>query len=188
MLELWRKVLRTTPPEAVSAPPERPATDALIPRSRRRHYPKVVMTLALGLEPATLRPLLAEITADDPSLPNSGNGRRNGAEQAPVERSLEPLLVTDCMAFDLFRGARVLFEYLPSPAVQQRHAPELPWDLYVARRLERLRHKWAPVRIVAIGTVAREVLARQLASPFSSPDLASLVGGVAPAAGLEHQS
>jgi hypothetical protein len=184
MLELWRKVRGTTPEEAVPLPVERPATEALIPRSRRRHYPKVVMMLVLGLEPATLRPLLTEITATDPPPPAADNG----VEPPPVERSLEPLLVTDCTAFELFRGTRVLFEYLPGPAVRQRHAPELSWDVYVARRLERLRHKWAPVRIVAIGTVAREVLARQLVSPFSSPDLASLVGAVAGATALEHQS
>jgi len=126
--------------------------------------------------------------AADPPLPDPGSGGGNGGESAPVERSLEPLLVTDCMAFDLFREARVIFEYLPGPAVQQGHAPDLAWEIYIARRLERLRHKWAPVRIVAVGTVARDLLARQLDSPFSSPDLASLVGGVAPATSLEHQS
>jgi len=182
MLEFWRKARPVAPPETVALPVERPATDALIPRSRRRHYPKVVMTLVLGLEPATLRPLLAEITAADPPLPDPGNG----GEPAPVERTLEPLLVTDCMTFELFRDARVIFEYLPGPAVQQRHASDLAWDVYIARRLERLRHKWAPVRIVAIGTVARDVLARQHGSPFSSPDLPSLTGGVTSAVALEH--
>jgi len=183
MLELWRKGRPVVPPEAVAAPVERPATDALIPRSRRRHYPKVIMTLVLGLEPATLRPLLAEITAADPPLPVPGNG----GEPAPVERLLEPMLVTDCMDFGLFRDARVIFEYLPGPTVQRRHAPDLAWDVYLARRLERLRHKWAPVRIVAIGTAAREVLARQLVSPFSSPDLSTLIGGGASAVDLEHK-
>lgn len=186
MLEFWRKVRPVAPTEVVAAPLERPVTDALIPRSRRRHYPKVIMTLVLGLEPATLRPLLAEITAADPPLPDPDPG--NGGEPAPVERTLEPVLVTDCMAFELFREARVIFEYLPGPAAQQRHAPDLAWKVYIARRLERLRHKWAPVRILAVGTVARDLLARQLDSPFSSPDLASLVGGVAPATSLEHQS
>lgn len=183
MLELWRKVRPAVPPETIAVPVERPATDALIPRSRRRHYPKVVMTLVLGLEATTLRPLLAEITAADPPLPDPGNG----GEPAPVARSLEPLLVTDCMDFGLFRDTRMIFEYLPGPAVQRRHAPDLAWDVYIARRLERLRHKWAPVRIVAIGAPARDVLARQLASPFSSPDLPTLLGGGTSAVDLEHQ-
>lgn len=182
MLDFWRKVQPAVPPETSAAPVERPATDALIPRSRRGHYPKVVMTLVLGLEPATLRPLLAEITAGDPPPDPI-----SGGEPAPVERLLDPLLVTDCLDFGLFRDARVIFEYLPGPAVQRRHAPDLAWEVYIARRLERLRHKWAPVRIVAIGAVARDVLARQLVSPFSSPDLPSLIGGGISAIDLEHQ-
>ncbi len=185
MLEFWRKVRPVMPPEAVVAPVERPATDALIPRSRRRHYPKVIMTLVLGLDATTLRPLLAEITAADPPPASTGNGPGNGGEPGPVERALEPILVTDCMDFRLFRDARVIFEYLPGPAAQQRHAPELAWDVYVDRRLERLRHKWAPVRIVAIGRVAREMLDRQVGSPFASPDVATLIG---PTVGIEHKS
>ena len=179
MLELWRKGRPVVPPEAVAAPVERPATDALIPRSRRRHYPKVIMTLVLGLDEAALRPLLAETTAADPVAA--------AGDEAPPLRPLEPLFVTDCTAFALFRAAGVIFEYLPGPTVQRRHAPELAWDVYLARRLERLRHKWAPVRIVAIGSAAREVLARQLVSPFSSPDLSTLIGGGASAVDFENK-
>jgi hypothetical protein len=180
MLEWWRNNRSTAPAvpagEAAEVPPaERPATEALIPRSRERRYPKVIMTLVLGLDEATLGPLVREMTAVGPTA-----APPNGTAPAPSQRALEPVLVTDCMAFALFRDAGLIFEYLPAPAVRQRHAPDLAWDVYIARRLERLRHKWAPVRIVAVGAVARDVLARQLASPFASADLPTLVGAAAP--------
>lgn len=174
MLEWWRGAR----PQAAAELPvveagERPATEALIPRSRQRRYPKVIMTLVLGLDEATLGPLVREMAAVDPTTAPPPNG----TAPAPVQRALEPVLVTDCTAFALFRDAGLIFEYLPGPAVQQRHAPDLAWDVYIARRLERLRHKWAPVRIVAVGAQARDVLARQLASPFAAEDLPTLVGG-----------
>jgi hypothetical protein len=177
MLEWWRNNRSTAAavPPAEVPPAERPATEALIPRSRERRYPKVIMTLVLGLDETTLGPLVREMAAVDPTAPPT-----NGAAPAPSQRALEPVLVTDCMAFALFRDAGLIFEYLPAPAVRQRHAPDLAWDVYIARRLERLRHKWAPVRIVAVGAMARDVLARQLGSPFASADLPTLVGAAAP--------
>lgn len=179
---------------------ERPATEALIPRSRRRHYPKVIMTVVLGLDEATLGPLLREMAeADAPNgapdaapkavpagaAPATPPGMAGAATVLPVPRALEPVLVTDCMNFALFRDAGLIFEYLPGAAVRALHSPRLgwserAWEVYIARRLERLRHKWAPVRIVAIGAVARDTLARQLASPFAADDLASLTGGARP--------
>lgn len=176
MLKWWRSgrpgVIPDVPADAAA---ERPATEALIPRSRRRHYPKVVMTLVLGLDEAMLGPLVREMAAGDPTARPP-----NGSAPATGERAVEPVLVTDCMAFALFRDAGLIFEYLPGLAVRQRHAPDLAWDTYIARRLERLRHKWAPVRIVAVGAVARDVLARQLGSPFAAEDLPTLVGGASP--------
>ena len=168
MLEWWRSNRPGAAAVSDDTTAERPDTEALIPRSRHRRYPKVIMTLVLGLDEATLGPLVREMAAMDPTAPEPG------------QRALEPVLVTDCMAFALFRDAGLIFEYLPSPAVRQRHAPDLPWDTYIAKRLERLRHKWAPVRMVAVGAVARDVLARQLTSPFAAEDLPTLVGGASP--------
>lgn len=190
MLEWWRNNRSTAPAVPAGEAAERPATEALIPRSRERRYPKVIMTLVLGLDEATLGPLVREMAAVGPTAPPTKTRATkapattapapNGAASAPSQRALEPVLVTDCMAFALFRDAGLIFEYLPAPAVRQRHAPDLAWDVYIARRLERLRHKWAPVRIVAVGATARDVLARQLASPFASADLPTLVGAAAP--------
>ena len=191
MFEWWRgerpgAAAELPAAKAAEAPPaERPATEALIPRSRQRRYPKVIMTLVLGLDEATLGPLVREMAAVAPTVPPTKAPATtapapNGAATAPSQRALEPVLVTDCMAFALFREAGLIFEYLPGRAVRQRHAPDLAWDVYIARRLERLRHKWAPVRIVAVGAMARDVLARQLASPFTSADLPTLVGAAAP--------
>ena len=93
------------------------------------------------------------------------------------ERDLVPLLLTDNDAFQLFRGRRALFEFLPARAQQQRFAAELDWRLFTLRRLALMRRKWQPVRVIAFGRVASEVLQMWLNSPFeTSPVPASLKG------------
>jgi hypothetical protein len=87
-------------------------------------------------------------------------------ERHCAERDLAPLLLTDNDAFQLFRGRRVLFEFLPARAEQERFAAELDWRLFTLRRLALIRCKWQPVRVIAFGRTAAEVVQLWLDSPF----------------------
>ena len=79
-------------------------------------------------------------------------------ERHCTERDLAPLLLTDNDAFQLFRGRRVLFEFLPARAEQERFAADLDWRLFTLRRLALIRRKWQPVRVIAFGRSAAEVV------------------------------
>jgi hypothetical protein len=85
-----------------------------------------------------------------------------------AEHDLAPLLLTDNDAFQLFRGRRVLFEFLPARADRERLAPELEWRFYTLRRLALIRRKWQPIRVVAFGGAAAEVVRQWLDSPFEA--------------------
>lgn len=99
-------------------------------------------------------------------------------ERYGAERDLAPLLLTDNDAFQLFRGRRVLFEFLPRRSEQERHAPDLDWRLFTLRRLALIRRKWQPVRVVAFGRTAAEVVRLWLDSPFeATPVPAALKSG-----------
>jgi hypothetical protein len=89
-------------------------------------------------------------------------------ERYCAERDLAPLLLTDNVAFQLFRGRRVLFEFLPPRAEQERLAPDLDWRLFTLRRLALIRRKWQPVRVVAFGRTAAEVVQLWHGSPFEA--------------------
>ncbi|MGH6920247.1 MAG: hypothetical protein ACREJ0_21385 [Geminicoccaceae bacterium] len=98
-------------------------------------------------------------------------------ERHCAERDLAPLLLTDNDAFQLFRGRRVLFEFLPARAQQERFAAELDWRLFTLRRLALIRRKWQPVRVIAFGRAAAEIVQLWLDSPFeATPIPASLRG------------
>jgi hypothetical protein len=98
-------------------------------------------------------------------------------ERHCAERDLAPLLLTDNDAFQLFRGRRVLFEFLPARADQERFAADLDWRLFTLRRLALIRRKWQPVRVIAFGRLAAEVVQLWLDSPFeATPIPASLKG------------
>jgi GR25 family glycosyltransferase involved in LPS biosynthesis len=94
---------------------------------------------------------------------------------------LEPILVTDSDAFELFRARRLAFEYLPAPALRARLEPDLDWDLYVLRRLALLRRKWQPVRIVAFGPAAAQLLLQWKDSPFEDDSIHRVAAGTAAA-------
>jgi hypothetical protein len=97
-----------------------------------------------------------------------------------AERDLAPLLLTDNDAFQLFRGRRVLIEFLPARADQERFAADLDWRLFTLRRLALIRRKWQPVRVIAFGRPAAEVVHLWLDSPFEpTPIPASLKGRAA---------
>jgi hypothetical protein len=89
-------------------------------------------------------------------------------ERYGAERNLAPLLLTDNDAFQLFRGRRVLFEFLPPRSEQERLAPDLDWQLFTLRRLALIRRKWQPVRVVAFGRRAAGIMQLWLGSPFEA--------------------
>jgi hypothetical protein len=98
-------------------------------------------------------------------------------ERHCAKRDLAPLLLTDNDSFELFRGRRVLFEFLPGSAERERFAAELDWRLFTLRRLALIRRKWQPVRVVAFGRAAAEVVQLWLDSPFETTAIpASLKG------------
>jgi hypothetical protein len=113
-------------------------------------------------------------------------------ERHCMERDLAPLLITDNDAFQLFRGRRALFEFLPARADQERFAAELDWRLFTLRRLALIRRKWQPVRVIAFGQSAAEVVQLWRDSPFEvTPVPASLKGrseGAEPAWGEARQT
>jgi hypothetical protein len=137
--------------------------------------------------PASERPLLPWVK-DGPPKPVLGvvvfglceaeiEGVLGIVERHCAARDLVPLLLTDNDAFQLFRGRRVLFEFLPARAEQERFAAELDWRLFTLRRLALIRRKWQPVRVIAFGRQAAEVVQRWLDSPFEpTPVPASLKG------------
>ena len=79
-------------------------------------------------------------------------------ERYCAERDIAPLLLTDNDAFQLFRGRRVLFEFLPARADQEQFAADLDWRLFTLRRLALIRRKWQPVRVIAFGRLAAEIV------------------------------
>jgi hypothetical protein len=105
--------------------------------------------------------------------------------QAQRARSdLEPILLTDCDALELFRARTLAFEYLPPPALRARLAPQLDWDLYLLRRLALLRRKWQPVRIVAFGPSAAQLLSQWKDSPFEDDSIHQVAAGATKSIGI----
>ncbi len=129
----------------------------LIPRSRRGDSPKVLMIMTMGLETDAFAATIETI-------------------QSQRRPDLEPVIVTDRRDFRLLRRHRLVFEYFPSPESQRRFAPDMPWDLYRVRRLGRIRRKWAPVRIVAFGSISRQYLQELSVSPFEDPSIVDIIG------------
>ncbi|MGH6919149.1 MAG: hypothetical protein ACREJ0_15760, partial [Geminicoccaceae bacterium] len=87
--------------------------------------------------------------------------------------------------FDLFRARGRIFEYLPPPEARERFAPDLHWDLYLLRRLALIRRKWQPVRVVAFGRTAAEVVQLWRDSPFEATPIPAALKGRAEGAELE---
>jgi hypothetical protein len=71
------------------------------------------------------------------------------ASLAPGET---PVFVTDDPDFRLFAAKQHLYEYLPPLADQPRFGSAQAWEVYLANRLRILLRKWAPVRVVKVGT------------------------------------
>ena len=91
------------------------------------------------------------------------------------QHGFEPLLLTDCDAFEHFRARRLVFEYLPLSG-REVLGHELDWQLYTQRRLALIRRKWQPVRIISFGRKAVEVVELWGQSPFEAEPLPTIVG------------
>lgn len=92
-----------------------------------------------------------------------------------------PLVLTDDDDFAPLRSRSMLFEYLPPAAVREDFAPALEWDLYLQRRLALIRRKWRPVRVIAFGRAAADLVQLWAESPFEDPALGRLPAAERPA-------
>ncbi|MCB1885861.1 MAG: hypothetical protein KDG89_18065 [Geminicoccaceae bacterium] len=138
------------PPRAAPTPPSRFDVPALRPKADAER--PVLLVLLVGLDAAAVEPYLERLDAE----------RQAGAAL--------PILVTDLLDLAPFRARRLPVEYLPDPARQRRFAPDLDPGLYRLRRLHLWRRKWQPVRVLAFGPAARDLLARWRGSPFEEGD------------------
>ena len=111
------------------------------------------MAVVVGLDPAHLDQVVPTVMRDPRTL---------------------PVFLTDFDGFDVFRSHRAVFEYLP-PA---RADDDLDWPLYRLRRLALLRRKWQPLRIIAFGAAAADLVAQWRDSPFEDPARDADFGGV----------
>jgi hypothetical protein len=146
---------RTAPVRAdpVSAPPEtaqQASERALVPWIQNGRPKAVLGVVVFGLSEPEIENVLGIV------------------ERQCAERDLAPLLLTDNDAFQLFRGRRVLFEFLPPRSEQERLAPDLDWRLFTLRRLALIRRKWQPVRVIAFGRRAADIVQLWRGSPFEA--------------------
>jgi len=136
-----------------------PEAGALVPWLRSGPPKAVLGVVVFGLSEAEISSVLDTV------------------ERYCAEHDLAPLLLTDSDAFQLFRGRRVLFEFLPAGSERERLAPELDWRLFTLRRLALIRRKWQPVRVIAFGRTAAEVVQLWLDSPFEVTPVPALLKG-----------
>jgi hypothetical protein len=149
---------RSTGPQPETTQPA-PAERALVPWVKNGPPKAVLGVVVFGLSEAEIESVLGVV------------------ERHCAERGLAPLLLTDNDAFQLFRGRRVLFEFLPPPSDRERLAPELDWRLFTLRRLALIRRKWQPIRVVAFGRTAAEVVQLWLDSPFEATPIPAALKG-----------
>jgi hypothetical protein len=142
------------------------AAEALVPWARNGPPKAVLAVVVFGLSHAEIENVLVAIEAHC------------------AERDLAPLLLTDNDAFQVFRGRRVLFEFLPARSDQERLAPDLDWRLYTLRRLALIRRKWQPIRVVAFGRQAAGVVKLWRDSPFEATSIPAALSASASAAEL----
>lgn len=139
-------------PKVTTPPPPRADVGGnegrLIPWQKHRPPKDVIAVVVFGLSEAEIDRVLQAV---EPYCAGQG---------------IAPLLLTDTDAFQVFRGRRALCEFLPAPSDQERLAPELDWRLYTLRRLALIRRKWQPLRVVAFGHRAVEVVKLWRDSPF----------------------
>jgi hypothetical protein len=151
---------RPNPASLRPAQPDcRTAERRLVPWLKDRPPKDVLAVVLFGLSEAEIEGVLGVV------------------ERYCTEHEIAPLLLTDNDSFELFRTRRVLFEFLPPRAEQQRVASDLDWRLYTLRRLALIRRKWRPSRVVAFGRQATEVMRLWLDSPFEETPIPATLKG-----------
>ena len=153
---------------ATAGPASEPRqSEAIMPFAASGRAPRILMAVVVGLDGDALERTLAAVSA------SSGH----------AEGLIATLCLTDCPRFEPFRRRGLLFEYVPGPRDQARFAPDLDWDLYILRRLARLRRKWNPIRIVAFGQAAQAQVDAWRTSPFEDESIKALMRSPQPPAG-----
>ncbi len=137
-------------------PPAQDPFRPLVPFAEGGQARRVILVVAVGLEPEPRASIL------DLAL-------RLGAE-----RGLVPLVLTDDDDFAPLRRRGMAFEYFPAGPVREALAPGLEWELYLQRRLALIRRKWRPMRVVAFGGPAADLIRLWSDSPFEDPPFAAL--------------
>ena len=157
---LWPRRARSNAAPRPQLRGERPLTQdpsgPLMPFAEDGVARRVIVVVAFGLEPGQRTSTL------DLAL-------RFGAERGVV-----PLVLTDDDDFAPLRSRGMAFEYFPPRSVREAHAPTLEWELYLQRRLALIRRKWRPLRIIAFGGPAADVVRLWTDSPFEDPSLGRL--------------
>jgi GR25 family glycosyltransferase involved in LPS biosynthesis len=164
----WRRdaiaAKTATAAEAKSLPERAARTKPTAPRSpsglkpltawsNQHPKPRTVAAVVVGLESSALMRVVDLLRTDRDT------------------HDVEPIVVTDCDEFELFRDSGLVFEYLPILAERKRLAPELDWELHLLRRLALIRRKWRPGRIVAFGPAATQLLLQWKDSPFEDDSI-----------------
>ena len=96
-----------------------------------------------------------------------------------------PVFLTDRLDLGPFRRHRALVEFLPSAEQQGRHAGDLDWPAYLARRLQILAAKWQAGRVVVLGRAARARL-EGLLPAGAAGEFALFRAALFPAAGVDQ--
>lgn len=121
----------TNGPAAIAVPAN---GDAVVLRPRTNLQPeKVVIVAALGIGDDELARVAAM-----------------AAGQMATGRVL-PIVLTDSDRLDILRRHRLPLEYIPSPALQRRFAPDRNWSLYLRRRFAIICRKWRPGAVIVFG-------------------------------------
>ena len=137
---------------------------SLVPWGRQQPPRPVLATAVFGLSAAAIGDLLDII------------------ERQARQRQMVPLLLTDDDDFRVFRGRRLVVEFVPSRTVLEQHGMDRHFEMYLQRRLALIRRKWRPERIVAFGPRAAEVVRLWQASPFEDEPLPVPADPAAPSA------
>ncbi len=91
-------------------------------------------------------------------------------------KRMTPLCLIDMDGFELLRSRDLIFESLPPADDRNRFDSTLNWNLYIQRRLTLIRKKWNPIRLVAFGAPATEILTLWSTSPFEDSPLPAASG------------
>ena len=124
---------------------------------------RTIAIVTVGLQRAELEKVIGTV---------DGIGSQSG---------LVPVVMTDSDQFEVFRGRRIVVEYLPPAERRSQFAADLDWDLYRLRRLALLRRKWQPARIVAFGPAASALVREWAASPFEDATIHTVISAPATA-------